>query len=194
VHPPGIDDLVIRESREEDLPLLEQTSPSPGTSRFHHRRHERQVRGEAVYLIAWLDGSPVGNLCLILSGPDNDEARERLAHGPEINAFDVVPAIRNRGIGSALIDAAERRARDLGHTATVLGVEVGNHAAHRLYERLGYRDWPYGETEESYTWTDDTGTEREQHETIIWMEKQLAVATPPVTTLSASGPSRRRRR
>jgi len=169
----NLDDLVIRACRDEDLAVLEQVSPSPGTSRFHHRRYDRQIAGEVTYLIAWLNGSPVGNLCLILNGPDSLQAREGLPAGPEINAFDVVPALRNQGVGSALIIAAELRARDLGHTAVVLGVEVNNHAAHRLYGRLGYQDWPHGEMRDSYTWTDDTGIEHEQEENVIWMEKRL---------------------
>jgi len=72
---------------------------------------------------------------------------------------------------------AEQRARDLGNAATVLGVEVNNHAAHRLYERLGYRDWSGGEFHDSYTWTDDAGTDHEQEETIIFMEKRLGADT-----------------
>ena len=122
-----------------------------------------------------VDGSPVGNLCLILGGPDNPQARDRLPRGPEVNAFDVIPSHRNRGIGTALIADAERRARDLGHASTVLGVEVDNHAARRLYERLGYRAWEHGEMRDSYTWTDDDGHEREQEEVVIWMRKRVDV-------------------
>ncbi len=168
-------DLVIRSCREEDLAVLEQVSPSPGTSQFHLRRYERQLAGEVIYLTAWLEGSPVGNLCLILGGPDNPQARDGLPAGPEINAFDVIPSHRDRGMGSALIAEAERRARDLGHAATVLGVEVNNHAAHRLYERLGYQDWPHGWMRGSYTWTDDSGREHEQEEVVVWMDKRLVV-------------------
>ena len=169
-----MDGLVIRPCREDDPDLLEAVSPSPGTSRFHHRRLERQVAGEAVYLIAWLDEAPVGNLCLILAGPDNPQARAGLPTGPEINAFDVVGPVRNQGIGTALIAAAEQHARDLGHTATVLGVEVHNHAAHRLYRRLGYRDWSRGEMRDSYTWTDDAGVAHEHEEIVLWLSKPLA--------------------
>ena len=171
----NIGDLLIRSCRPEEVPVLEQVSPSPGTSQFHLRRYERQLAGEVIYLTAWLEGSPVGNLCLILGGPDNPQARDRLPPGPEINAFDVIPSHRNRGIGSALIGEAERRARDLGHESTVLGVEVNNHAARRLYERLGYREWPHGQMRDSYTWTDDAGHEHEQEEIVTWMEKRLGV-------------------
>ena len=55
----------------------------------------------------------------------------------------------------------------------MLGVEIGNRAAHRLYERLGYRDWAHGPIRDSYTWTDDAGLEHEQEELVLWMEKRL---------------------
>lgn len=87
----------------------------------------------------------------------------------------MIPSHRDRGIGAKLISEAERQARDLGHVAIVLGVEVNNEAAHRLYERLGYREWPHGEMRDAYTWTDDAGQEHEQEEVVIWMEKRLDV-------------------
>ena len=167
-------DVEIRQCRSgEDVALLEQALPSPGTSRFHEARFRRQVAGELRYLIAWLDGAPVGNLALILDGPAHPQARAGLPAGPELNGFDVHLELRNRGIGTRLVAAAEQLARELGHTSTVIGVEVGNRAAHRLYERLGYRDWPHGPMQDSYTWTDDGGVEHEQFETVVWMAKAL---------------------
>ena len=170
-------DVVIRRCREEDLAVLEAVSPSPGRSRFHHRRFERQQAGEVVYLIAWLDGAPVGNLCLILDGPSSPQARVGLPAGPELNAFDVVPSQRNRGIGSALAAEAERTAAALGHTATVVGVDIGNEDAHRLYRRLGYQDWSGGAVHDSYTWMDEDGVERVQEEVVCWLAKSLDVET-----------------
>ena len=170
-------ELVVRPCREEDLPTLDEMSPSPGQSRFHHRRFERQQAGEVVYLTAWLAGAPVGNLCVILAGPASAEARAGLPAGPEMNAFDVVPSLRSRGIGSALLAEAERLARELGHESAVIGVEKSNDAAHRLYERLGYRDWSGGVVRDSYTWTDEDGVEQVQEEDVLWMHKRLARPT-----------------
>ncbi|WP_232685843.1 GNAT family N-acetyltransferase [Halobacterium zhouii] len=50
----------------------------------------------------------------------------------------VVPAVRNQGVGSALLDHAEADLREEG--ADVLAVEAlwSNEAARRLYERRGY--------------------------------------------------------
>ncbi|MBA9002929.1 GNAT family N-acetyltransferase [Thermomonospora cellulosilytica] len=131
----------IAECREEDVDLLERHMPSPGRSAFHARRHERQRRGLSTYLVAWLDGVPVGHGEIRWNGCDAPEVRARHPGCPEINALAVwPPELRSRGIGTTLIRAAEQRARQRGHAAIGLGVEDGNHAAARLYLRLGYQD------------------------------------------------------
>lgn len=59
---------------------------------------------------------------------------------PEIQDLNVVPAARRQGIGAALIDACEARARSVGKTE--IGIGVGLYpaygAAQRLYARKGY--------------------------------------------------------
>ena len=51
----------------------------------------------------------------------------------------VDPAYRGYGIGSALFDAMDRRAAQLGHDVVGLLVDLDNPSAEKLYERLGFR-------------------------------------------------------
>jgi putative acetyltransferase len=51
---------------------------------------------------------------------------------------------RRQGLGAALVDVAERAARDLGCTGVELWSDTRFLDAHRLYQRLGYR--PTGES------------------------------------------------
>jgi GNAT superfamily N-acetyltransferase len=51
----------------------------------------------------------------------------------------VLPAYRGRGIGSALIDYVEARARELGRPSVRLGVRVALPHLRARYEHLGYR-------------------------------------------------------
>lgn len=55
----------------------------------------------------------------------------------------VDPAYRGYGIGSALFDAMDRRAAQLGHDVVGLLVDLDNPSAEKLYERLGF--WTVGE-------------------------------------------------
>ncbi len=52
--------------------------------------------------------------------------------------FCVDAIYRNHGIGSSLLDEAERFANSIGFRTIVLHVEKENHAARRLYERRGF--------------------------------------------------------
>ena len=55
-----------------------------------------------------------------------------------LDDFSVTAAYRNKGIGSALIRAAEEYAGQIGSRAVLLHVEKANTSAMRFYERSGY--------------------------------------------------------
>ncbi len=132
--------LRIEECRAKDLEQLEAAIPS-GPSRFHEQRFVRQQTGTSTYLIAWVDGRPAGHAEIRWNGCAAAEVRKRFPRCPEISALDVWPAwMRSRGIGTALIAAAERLAvarkiREIG-----LGVADDNPRAAALYLRLGFAD------------------------------------------------------
>ena len=73
----------------------------------------------------------VGKLHLDFEGRAADRAAILVAAG-------VTRELRRRGIGTALMHAAEELVRSRGFHAIVLGVEDSNPEARRLYERLGY--------------------------------------------------------
>ena len=57
-----------------------------------------------------------------------------------LDDLSVAEGCRNKGIGTALIHAAEKYAEEIGITKIVFHVEKANENAYRLYSRLGYSE------------------------------------------------------
>jgi len=85
-----------------------------------------------------LDGAIVGSLTLELSTRVNPADDPLEAHRAHIRMLGVSPAAQSRGIGRALMRAAEDRARDEGKTEMTLHTTQAMVAAQRMYEALGY--------------------------------------------------------
>ena len=91
--------------------------------------------------LAYVDEEPVGIATCFL-GFSTFAAR------PLINIHDlaVLPEHRGRGIGRALLRAAEIAARDRCCAKLTLEVQENNQSARRLYERSGLAQAVYGES------------------------------------------------
>ncbi|MER6419255.1 GNAT family N-acetyltransferase [Streptomyces sp. NPDC001137] len=132
--------MEITVCRAADVALLDQYIPSPGATSFHARRFTRQEAGETTYLVAWLDGRPVGHAEMRWTGNEDPQVLTASTGCPEIGALGVWPEeLRSRGIGSVLIGAAEELARERGLLVVGVGVAEDNRRAAALYTRLGYR-------------------------------------------------------
>jgi GNAT superfamily N-acetyltransferase len=94
------------------------------------------ARGERLILTAEAAGSVDGTVQLILAPQENQAFRADLAK------LLVHRRARGRGLGAALMRAAEDEARRIGRTLLTLDTEAGS-AAERLYARLGWMK--YGE-------------------------------------------------
>jgi GNAT superfamily N-acetyltransferase len=104
--------------------------------------------GQRILLVAedGATGAILGTVQLVLA------AQENQPHRADIAKMLVRREARRRGIGAALMEAAEQAARAAGRTVLVLDTVPGSDAA-RLYERLGwsrvgvipnYALWPDG--------------------------------------------------
>lgn len=86
----------------------------------------------------------VGSVALVLDGAFGEVLTSEAEAGFRMLVVD--PAARGRGVGELLVRACLDRARAAAKTRMVLSTEPRMHAAHRLYERLGFtrlpeRDW-----------------------------------------------------
>ncbi|MFI6372976.1 GNAT family N-acetyltransferase [Streptomyces sp. NPDC050546] len=158
--------------RAADVALLDRYIGSMAATSFHARRFQRQERGQSTYLVAWLDERPVGHTELRWGGCDDAAVRAARPGCPEINALTVWPeTLRSRGIGSALIRAAEELARERGRTAVGLGVADDNPRAAALYARLGYL--PLAAYVGRWSYEDHDGRTHECVEELTFLLKEL---------------------
>ena len=87
--------------------------------------------GERALIVAEDAGGPCGTVQLVLDQPDNQP------HRADLSKMLVHRRARRRGVGSALMRAAESTAVECGKTLLVLDAVTGGDAT-RLYERLGW--------------------------------------------------------
>lgn len=101
-----------------------------------------RTRAEHADVLVAVDpgGTVLGGVAFVPGpGPFADIAREGEA---EFRTLAVAPAGRGRGVGTALVRECIDRARALGRARLVLSTQPMMHAAHRVYERFGFRRAP----------------------------------------------------
>ncbi len=162
--------MLIRECTADDVEPLEQLSPS-GLNREHARRLERQTAGAETYLLAWYDEVLAGHGAVQWQGCTDAEVCATFPDCPEIYGLGVRPELRGRGIGTALIGAAEDRARQRRLRWMSISINVDNAGAACLYKRLGYvaRMQYRG----AWSYLDDAGIKHVADDPAIFMVKDL---------------------
>lgn len=162
----------ITECRAEDVTLLEHGAPSDAEPSFHAIRYGRQQDGLSTYLVAWDGARPTGSCEVRWDGPAARDVRETQEDCPEINGLVVWPeSMRGRGVGTALINAAESLARERGRRRIGLGVETRNSRAASLYSRLGYS--AIASYVDRWSSRDLAGMEHNHADACIFMTKEL---------------------
>jgi len=131
--------IEIRRMRAEDAGMMRGIFLRHGIRRpedYYVRCHEENESGVRVTLLAFWNGEYAGCVHLLERSGYPYFAENGI---PEINDFNVIPPLRRKGIGDALLDAIERIALE---KYGIVGIGVGLYAsygpAQRLYARRGY--------------------------------------------------------
>jgi GNAT superfamily N-acetyltransferase len=134
-----MDAVQIRLLSADDVPIIAAAFAAIGWNKpasQYERYLTEQDCGERVVLVAVCEGVFVGYVTVVwCSGypPFRDAAI------PEIADFNVLPRFRRRGIGSRLLDEAERYIAERSPAAGIgVGLFADYGAAQRLYVRRGY--------------------------------------------------------
>jgi len=105
---------------------------APAKAQAFWRRIAADVEaGRRALLVAEDESGIVATVQLVLDQPENQ------AHRADLSKMLVHRRARRRGLGAALMGAAEQMARDCAKTLLVLDTVTGS-GAERLYARLGW--------------------------------------------------------
>jgi len=130
-------DLVLRPLRSEDIADVVAALGWGGESVAQFERYlAEHEAGTRVTRFAFVGGAFAGYLNVLWRSKYPPFAKARV---PEINDFNVLPALRQRGIGTALMGEAEQVIAARSQIAGVgVGMAAGYGPAQRLYVRRGY--------------------------------------------------------
>lgn len=142
-------EVTIRPCTEEDLPKLEWFGQFTEHREIFYQTFERHRKGTALMLVAEANRFPAGQVWINFK-------KSRESSIGVIWALRVLGPFQGHGIGTRLINAAERELRERGVEEAEIGVETHNHRAAQLYERLGYRIADRSLDEYSFTTPDGT--------------------------------------
>ncbi|GGL36923.1 GNAT family N-acetyltransferase [Phycicoccus endophyticus] len=145
--------LVVRPAREGELAAV-------GALAVEAYAADGQITAEHPYAATLLDTASRARDAVLLVAVAGDAMLGTVTYVPpgtpfaevggpdeaEVRMLAVSPSARGRGVGRLLSDECVRRARADGCAALVLSSGSWMHAAHRLYERMGFvrtpeRDW-----------------------------------------------------
>lgn len=99
--------------------------------------HDRVALHDGLLLMAEEDGQVVGFAC-VLRRVEREEPDDPESDHAYLAEISVSPERRGHGVGSALLDAAERAAAERGARTIRLVVVAANDGAQRVYSRRGY--------------------------------------------------------
>lgn len=131
--------LILRSMKEKDAQAITDAEIKQGWNASvtkYQKRLEDQKAGRAVSLVAEFAGRPVGYINVYPGGNGGPFVGKGY---PEIVDFGVLESHRRRGIGAALMDAAEKIAAAYADTVYLgVGLHSGYGSAQRMYIKRGY--------------------------------------------------------
>jgi GNAT superfamily N-acetyltransferase len=175
----GASAFVVRRLRREDLTAFQAGMPAWNAHEYAERL-AFQERRLAVQLVAWADDEAVGKAMVVFPGHVEWSESAFRETCPEIRDLAVHEAWTRRGIGTALVRAAEDEVRAAGFERIGLGtgVEPSYAPARAMYERLGYRA-AHGPFVSAARLEDDDGRPLPVAGVCVYLVKTLSAGAQP---------------
>ncbi|MFJ9947951.1 GNAT family N-acetyltransferase [Kitasatospora sp. NPDC091207] len=144
-------DIVIRPAREADLEAAGHitveafvgdgyTSPESQYVDLLRDTARRSREAELLVAVDTAEGRVLG--CVTFAVGGTEWADIAAPDEGEIRMLATAAAARGRGVGEALVRSALARSRELGLAGMAFSTRPEMRAAHRIYERVGFRRTP----------------------------------------------------
>ncbi len=131
--------IIIRDMVQSDAQIITCEEVAQGwnqTIEKYEMRLQHQAEGKSVALVAEYQGNVAGYINVYPNPETGSFAKQGY---PEIVDFGVLEKYRNNGIGSKLMDIAEKIASDYADTVYLgVGLHSGYGSAQRMYVKRGY--------------------------------------------------------
>jgi hypothetical protein len=109
--------------------------------------------------------------------------RSSIPDCPEVGDLWVREDMRSNGIGSGLLENAERLVVSRGIHQVGLAVGIANSRARRLYDGRGYLDAGFPQFTVSWTYLDKDGREQVESEECVYLTRRLVTQSNPKSDL-----------
>lgn len=164
-------EFTTRRMEERDLPALEWDGEFLHFRNLFRQAYEDMRAGSRLLLV--MEHTPSGEIVgqIFLQWNSSDP---RFADGRRrgyLYSLRVKPAYQRRGLGTALLNAAEAALLERGMDTASIGVEKNNLGARALYERQGYRI--IADDPGVWSYIDHLGRMQQVSEPAWLMEKKL---------------------
>jgi len=156
-----VEDVVMRFPERSDIELLESLL-SYGDYTKHRKRIQDQEDGRLSYVMAWAWGRiPIGHIVVYWDGGHDGPLEALEGRGPLLEDLYVHPAVWGRGIGTTIMDEAERLIESNGFDRVGLTTFTLNPSVVSIYEARGYRSTDLASFETTRVFADKNGRRRE---------------------------------
>ena len=128
----------VRPLRRHEIDIVGSNLNPARNAATHRARLSLQDDGTLVYLIAWIEDTPVGHGLLLWDGPTGSPKQHIENPCPYVEDLWVRNDLRSRGIGARILVEMTMMVIAQGYKAVSLSVGVDNCRAIDLYQRMGF--------------------------------------------------------
>jgi ribosomal protein S18 acetylase RimI-like enzyme len=131
---------LVRDLQAHEFAIHDKMKPPEAMGDWYIDHIKDEVaKYKGYFLVAERPEGLAGYATLLIDVPSDDPDEIDYTYS-KVADLSVAEAFRGQGIGTALLDECEARAKARNQAILAIGVLAGNHRARKLYNAFGFRD------------------------------------------------------